>query len=171
MRILPRHNISGTSIINGGTLVLGDKQRLTPSLQNAATLVSRGRQNREISIYNDSLRCSQDPQQNNGFQSTWCNQKYKKKSTVNTAELRQIFPLRENTLRHVVEGDGRYPRAMTPSDLGWYRKWSILVKIFRLVNAIICAHSVELVNDKSTAGLGSIPFRNWNWSSITIPIL
>ena len=34
---------------------------------------------------------------------------------VNTAELRQIFPLRENTLRHVVEGDGRYPRAMTPS--------------------------------------------------------
>ena len=37
---------------------------------------------------------------------------------VNTAELRQIFPLRENTLRHVVEGDGRYPRAMTPSDIG-----------------------------------------------------
>ena len=36
---------------------------------------------------------------------------------VNTAELRQIFPLRGNTLRHVVEGDGRYPRAMTPSDL------------------------------------------------------
>ena len=35
---------------------------------------------------------------------------------VNTAELRQIFPLRENTLRHVVEGDGRYPRAMTPSE-------------------------------------------------------
>ena len=35
---------------------------------------------------------------------------------VNTAELRQIFPLRGNTLRHVVEGDGRYPRAMTPSD-------------------------------------------------------
>ena len=34
---------------------------------------------------------------------------------VNTAELRQIFPLRGNTLRHVVEGDGRYPRAMTPS--------------------------------------------------------
>ena len=34
---------------------------------------------------------------------------------VNTAELRQIFPLRVNTLRHVVEGDGRYPRAMTPS--------------------------------------------------------
>ena len=44
---------------------------------------------------------------------------YKKKipwkSMVNTAELRQISPLRENTLRHVVEGDGRYPRAMTPS--------------------------------------------------------
>ena len=35
---------------------------------------------------------------------------------VNTAELRQIFPLRGNTLRHVVEGDGRYPRAMTPSE-------------------------------------------------------
>ena len=35
---------------------------------------------------------------------------------VNTAELRQIFPLRENTLHHVVEGDGRYPRAMTPSE-------------------------------------------------------
>ena len=34
---------------------------------------------------------------------------------VNTTELRQISPLRENTLRHVVEGDGRYPRAMTPS--------------------------------------------------------
>ena len=39
-----------------------------------------------------------------------------RKSMVNTAELRQIFPLRKNTLRHVVEGDGRYPRAMTPSD-------------------------------------------------------
>ena len=37
---------------------------------------------------------------------------------VNTTELRQIFPLRENTFRHVVEGDGRYPRAMTPSDMG-----------------------------------------------------
>ena len=37
---------------------------------------------------------------------------------VNTAELRQIFPLRGNTLRHVVEGDGRYPRAMTPSVYG-----------------------------------------------------
>ena len=31
---------------------------------------------------------------------------------VNTAELRQFFPLRENTFRKVVEGDGRYPRAM-----------------------------------------------------------
>ena len=39
---------------------------------------------------------------------------------VNTAELRQIFPLRGNTLRHVVEGDGRYPRAMTPSE---YAEW------------------------------------------------
>ena len=38
---------------------------------------------------------------------------------VNTAELRQISPLRENTLRHVVEGDGRYPRAKTPSEQGW----------------------------------------------------
>ena len=37
-----------------------------------------------------------------------------RKSIVNIAESRQIFPLRENTLRHVVEGDGRYPRAMTP---------------------------------------------------------
>ena len=37
---------------------------------------------------------------------------------VNTAELSQIFPLRGNTLRHVVEGDGRYPRAMTPSGDG-----------------------------------------------------
>ena len=35
---------------------------------------------------------------------------------VNIAELREIFPLRENKLRHVVEGDGLYPRAMTPSD-------------------------------------------------------
>ena len=35
---------------------------------------------------------------------------------VNTSKLRQIFPLRENTLRHVVEGDGRYPRALTPSE-------------------------------------------------------
>ena len=34
---------------------------------------------------------------------------------VNTAELRQISPLRGNTLRHDVEGDGSYPRAMTPS--------------------------------------------------------
>ena len=41
-----------------------------------------------------------------------------RKSMVNTAELRQIFPLRGNTLRHVVESDGRYPRAMTPSVLG-----------------------------------------------------
>ena len=38
-----------------------------------------------------------------------------RKYMVNTAELRQIFLLLENTLRHVVEGDGRYPRAMTPS--------------------------------------------------------
>ena len=38
---------------------------------------------------------------------------------VNAAELRQILPLRENTLRHVVEGNGRYPRAMTPSDYGY----------------------------------------------------
>ena len=76
MRILPRHYISGTSIISGGTLVLGDKQRLTPSLQNAATLVSRWNQNREISIYNDFLRCSKDPQQWNGFKSTRCYQKY-----------------------------------------------------------------------------------------------
>ena len=45
-----------------------------------------------------------------------------KKSTVDTAELRQIFPLRENTLRHVVEGDGRYPRAMTPSVIESYGK-------------------------------------------------
>ena len=30
---------------------------------------------------------------------------------------KKIFPLRENTLRHVVEGDGRYRRAMTPSAL------------------------------------------------------
>ena len=35
----------------------------------------------------------------------------------NTADLRQIFPLCENMLRHVVKGDGRYPRAMTPSDI------------------------------------------------------
>ena len=35
---------------------------------------------------------------------------------VDTTELRQIFQLRKNTLRHVVEGDGRYPRAMTPND-------------------------------------------------------
>ena len=42
---------------------------------------------------------------------------------VNTAELRQIFPLRENTLRHVVEGDGRYPRAMTPSAIGNEKEW------------------------------------------------
>ena len=41
-----------------------------------------------------------------------------RKSMVNTAELRQIFPQRENTLRHVVEGDGRFPRAMTPSGEG-----------------------------------------------------
>ena len=40
-----------------------------------------------------------------------------RKSMVNTAELRQIFPLHENTFRHVVEGDGRYPRAMTPSEI------------------------------------------------------
>ena len=38
-----------------------------------------------------------------------------RKFMVNTAELRQIFPLREKTPRHVVERDGRYPRAMTPS--------------------------------------------------------
>ena len=44
-----------------------------------------------------------------------------RKSIVNIAESRQIFPLRENTLRHVVEGDGRYPRAMTPSEEGKFR--------------------------------------------------
>ena len=55
---------------------------------------------------------------------------------VNTAELRQIFPLRENTLRHVVEGDGRrYPRAMTPSALNMATKtvcvtlWTILEQL------------------------------------------
>ena len=47
-----------------------------------------------------------------------------KKSMVSIAELRQIFPLRENTLRHVVEGDGRYPRAMNPSALeAWIHTW------------------------------------------------
>ena len=30
--------------------------------------------------------------------------------------LRQTFPLRETTLRHVAEVDGRYLRAMTPND-------------------------------------------------------
>ena len=44
-------------------IVLGDKQRLTPSLQNAVTLVSWWNQNREIPIYNDSLRCCKDLQQ------------------------------------------------------------------------------------------------------------
>ena len=40
-----------------------------------------------------------------------------KKSVVNTAELRQTFPLRENALRHVVEGDAatlvRWPPSVT----------------------------------------------------------
>ena len=37
-----------------------------------------------------------------------------RKSMVTTSEFRLFFPRRENMLRHVVEGDGRYPRAMTP---------------------------------------------------------
>ena len=40
-------------------------------------------------------------------------------SMVNTTELRQIFPRHENMLRHVVEGDGSYPRAMTPCGNKW----------------------------------------------------
>ena len=50
---------------------------------------------------------------------------------VNTAELRQIFPLRENTLRHVVEGDGRYPRAMTPSVLAVHHLLLYCLKVRR----------------------------------------
>ena len=53
---------------------------------------------------------------------------------VNTAELRQIFRLRDNTLRHVVEGDGHYPSSMTLSDgatksymPGVILKWYIMV--------------------------------------------
>ena len=41
------------------------------------------------------------------------------KSMVNTTELRLIFPLRKNKLRHVVECDGSYPRAMTPNGNNW----------------------------------------------------
>ena len=37
------------------------------------------------------------------------------KSMDKTPKLRQNFPLREITFRHVVEGKGRYPRSMTPS--------------------------------------------------------
>ena len=58
-----------------------------------------------------------------------------RKSMVNTAELIQIFPLRKNTLRHVVEGDGRYPRAMTPSAdrILWHSTvWSIILKRFKV---------------------------------------
>ena len=63
---------------------------------------------------------------------------------------------------------GTSPNSLVNSS---WSKFSMDLYVIRLVKAIICAHSVELVNDKSTAGLGSIPFRNWNWSSIPIPIL
>ena len=39
-----------------------------------------------------------------------------RKSMANTAELRQIFPLRVNTLRHVVEGDGHITILLTIHD-------------------------------------------------------
>ena len=107
--------ISGTPVISSDTLVWWDKLRLTPSLRNADTLAPGCNQNREISIYNDWLRCSQDPQQWNGLKSTRCYQKKKKKSLVNTAELRQAFLLRKNTPHHVVGDDGHYPRSVTPS--------------------------------------------------------
>ena len=51
---------------------------------------------------------------------------------VNTAELRLIFPLRENTLRHVVEGDGRYPRAMTPSEYVLKSLFSLAIKLLKV---------------------------------------
>ena len=92
MHILPRHNIRGTLIISGGTLVLGDKQRLTPSLQNVATLVSQWNQNHEISIYNDSLRCSQGPQKKMGSNLPAVIRNTEK-AMVSTAELRQFFLL------------------------------------------------------------------------------
>ena len=56
---------------------------------------------------------------------------------VNTAELRQIFPLRGNTLRHVVEGDGRYHRAMTPSE------YSILLLMCHVRKLICNYHAID----------------------------
>ena len=43
------------------------------------------------------------------------------------SQLGQIFPLRENTLRHVVEGHGRYPRAMTPSVVWIFKTVCVLI--------------------------------------------
>ena len=60
---------------------------------------------------------------------------------VNTAELRQIFPLRGNTLRHVVEGDGRYPRAMTPSD-----KWRLPNGVPQFVNVLCIFTIIEMLS-------------------------
>ena len=55
----------------------------------------------------------------------------------NTADLRQIIPLCENMLRHVVEGDGRYPRTMTPSVKGDYA--------LTLKNSLLGYSSAEII--------------------------
>ena len=74
---------------------------------------------------------------------------------VNTAELRQIFPLRGNTLRHVVEGDGRYPRAMTPSAEQFLHRWEStfdrwipLQRASNVENSFILwrSHGMELIH-------------------------
>ena len=68
-----------------------------------------------------------------------------RKSMVNTAELRQIFPLRENTLRHVVEGDGRYPRAMTPSAVNGDENLNIEMNIFGTKKIYIIGILAEMI--------------------------
>ena len=85
---------------------------------------------------------------------------------VNTAELRQIFPLRENTLRHVVEGDGRYPRATTPSDHGatLVLKTYLELQVHRWVSLQFCQFSskryLETLHDFSVRVILTVLYKD-----------
>ena len=160
------HNISVTSIISGGTLVLGDKQRLTPSSQNAATLVSRWKQNREISIYNDYLRCSQDPQQYIGFGSTRCYQKYQENQYLTpqnqgkssrcaktcSAMLSRVTAAPPGPLPTLV----RWPPVKLGSKRDPYGQHTLSKR----------PHNTSFINFQ----FHQLQFQHWNWNWVTIPI-
>ena len=65
---------------------------------------------------------------------------------VITAEFKQFFPLRENTFRHVVESDGRYPRAMTPSDLALAENVPSGYRQQYIISVLACVYEVDGYN-------------------------